>query len=319
MMPESIFGLPLVDEGPYDFPRLPILYRASYEGRYTRIGSVPCIVVTPKSQLKLLQVEKLCQIVSESESLPVLVHAQGATAYQRKAMTEHGIAWISTPNTFSIPFLAVSCNERELRDRTAKTLTANAQKVAVGAIGGALMGMTTTQIADLLGVSLSSASNYFLELEAVCNGIVGSRGRTRFLQMPVGMTKESLFDTLRPYMSSPVQKRMYVKAIDRDLVSFEALPISGMSALSLRTNLADDPWRTRALFRGNVQDRFPFLEVVGEHDQPDVLVELWRYEPWIENNTVDEISLLLDLEEYDGMGDERLDEAVELLRRDALL
>ena len=48
------------------------------------------------------------------------------------------------------------------------------------------------------------------------------------------------------------------------------------------------------------------------------MVEVWRYEPWESGGTVDAVSLLLDLEEWDQTGDERLEEAIGVLRREAL-
>lgn len=318
MLPESIFGLRVRNEGTYDFSGLPQLFRSSYEGQLARIGDVPCVIATPRGQLRPLQAEKLCQSIRERESLPCLIHAEGATAYQRRAMTERGIAWIFSENTFSIPFLAASCNARELLRRSAGPLSANAQRVAVGAIGGPLMGMTTSELAETLGMSLSSAGNYLAELDAACHGLVGSRGRARFLQVPDGMTREGLYDELRPYMSSPVRERIFLKVAQSDAGAMGSLPLSGMSALSMRTMIADDPWRTLALFGGDVDEMFPHSTVVGEHDQPDALVEVWRYAPWQESRMVDAVSLLLDLEELDAAEDERLEDAIAALRREVL-
>lgn len=318
MLPESIFGLHMRDEGAYDFPGLPLLFRSSYEGRLARIGDVPCVIATPRGQLRPLQAERLCQSVLERESLPCLIHAKGATAYQRKAMTERGVAWIFSENTFSIPFLAASSSARELRRKSARPLSANAQRVAVGAIGGLLMGMTTSELAKTLGMSLSSAGNYLAELDAACHGLVDSRGRTRFLRVPDGMTREGLYDALRPYMSSPVRERTYLKVAQSDADAIGSLPLSGMSALSMCTMIADDPWRTLALFGDSVDEMFPGSVIVGEHDQPDALMEVWRYAPWQQNGMVDAVSLLLGLEEWGETGDERLEDAIAALRREAL-
>ncbi|MBR3159320.1 MAG: hypothetical protein IKF14_09490 [Atopobiaceae bacterium] len=318
MLPDTIFGMPLAIGEDYDFMGLPLLYRGAYEGRLSKIGETPCVVITPKGQLKPLQVEKLCHAIYEKEALPCLVHAEGATAYQRNAMTERNIAWLSAEHTFSIPFIAASCDARELHRRAARALTPNAQRVAVGAIEGSLMGMTTTAVAHALGVSLSSAGNYFSECEAACPGLVGSRGRARFLQMPDGMNKRTLYSVLRPYFSSPVEARVFLKLSDSDFKVLGTLPLSGMSALSQRTDIADDPWRTYALCESKVSDVFPNSLVVGEHDQPDVLVELWSYRSGRGKGAVDGISLLIDLEELGDGGDERLAEAINTLRKEVL-
>ena len=318
MLPDSIFGLEVKDEGTEGFGGIPMRYRGAYEGRLLRIGDALCVLVTPKGQLRPLQAQKLCRSIRLRESLPSLVHAEGATAYQRRSMTARGVAWISSENTFSIPFLAVSCDAREVRKRPAGPLSANAQRVAVGAIEGQLIGMTTSEVAKILGVSLSSAVNYFSELEADRPGLVGSHGRTRLLQIPEGMTKEGLYNALRPYMSSPVRSSVFLKVAKSDRDAVERLPLSGMSALSLLTEIPDDPWQTRALFGSSIEETFPNSTVVGEYDLPDVLIELWRYKPWEKDGAVDAISLLANLEEWDEMDDEELDEAVSALRRLAL-
>ncbi len=316
MQPRSVFGLDVRQGEAYDFVGLPMLYRSAYEGTRSTIGDTRCVIVRPKGQLRPLQAEKLCRLIWERESLPCLVYAEGATAYQRSAMTERGVAWASSENTFSIPFLAASCDERELRRGKAKPLSAGAQRVAVGAMGGWLMGMTTTEVAGELGVSLSSVANYFSELDAACQGLVGARGRTRFLRLPECMTGEMVYEALRPYMSSPVRERIFLRVAADDARALDSLPLSGVSALSLRTEIADDPWQIRALFGRKADELFPSSQVVGEHDQPDAMVEVWRYEPWGRDGVVDAVSLLLDLEGWQQEGDERLEEAVETLRRD---
>jgi len=319
MLPDSIFGLRINDEGAYGFAGLPMLYRVSYDGRFARIGGTPCVIVAPKGPLKPLQVEKLSQEIFERESLPCLVHAEGATAYQRKSMTERGVAWISSEHTFSIPFLVASCDARELRRKSARPLTANAQRLAVRAIAGLVIGQTTTEVARTLGVSLSSAANYFAELDAACPGLVGTRGRARFVQVPEGRTREGLYDALRPHLTSPVRKRVFLKVAESEVEAMMGLPLSGVSALSQYTELSDDPWRTCALFGSDVKGVFPDSIVVGEYDQPDVLIELWRYEPWERDGMVDAVSLRLALDDWDRSRDERLEDVIDRFVREAFM
>ena len=314
MLPNSIFGIPLVVVEPFDFANMPLLYRSSYEGMLARIGDTKCVIATPRGQLKPLQAEKLCRTIYEETTLPCLIHAEGATAYQRRSMTERGIAWLSAEHTFSIPFLAASSERRELRAKGPKLLSANAQRIAVRVIDGSLEGMTTTKAAKALGVSLSSAANYYAELAAACPGLVGSRGRSRFLQMPDGMSRSGLYGALRPHMVNPARESTYLKVAESDTAVLDSLPLSGISALALQSEIADDPWQTRALFGTRIAEAFPNSTVVGEHDQPDVLVELWRYPSGQGSDAVDSVSLLLELEERDNEDDERLEQAISALR-----
>lgn len=314
MLPASIFGQSIVIGERYGFDGLPLLYAHAFEGRRCIIGTTPCIIATPTGALRPLQAQKLCQLVLESEQVPCLIHAEGASAYQRRAMTERGVAWIAAENTFSIPFLAVSSSARELRKRAAACLSANAQRIATGVLGGRLIGLTTTEVASQLGVSLSSAGNYFSELEAIVPDIIGSNGRTRFLQVPEGMARADLYRALRPFMRSPVKGRAFIKLNAHDEDAVRRLPLSGVSALSHLTDINDDPWRTVAHFGKGADDLFSHSEIVSEHDDPDLAVESWRYTPWATDGMVDTVSLLVELEEITGASDERLEDAIETLR-----
>ncbi len=190
-----------------------------------------------------------------------------------------------------------------------------AQRIAVHIIDGSWNGVTSTQLAELMGKSLSSVSGYLAELSSVDPSLVGSRGRTRFLVSPQGaLARKELLEKLEVLLSSPVRKRLFLVLNDTGCSIFKGFVLSGVSALSKRTMLADDPWETRAVAASDkeiVERLLSEAEQVTRYDSPDALLELWGYEP----REDDAVSLYLDVKSLAAAEhDDRLDAAVEDLK-----
>ena len=314
-MPERIFNMEVRVSGEADLHGYPLAYTSAYSCLDASIGGSPCIIVEPKGEVKPLQVGKMAGRIEAGEGKPCLLFSPKVTAYQRRALSERGVAWMSSEDTFHIPFLAASCRPSRRRLGDGQALSAGAQQVAANVIGGSWDGLSTTQIAGIMGKSLSSVSGYLAELGSIAPEVVGSRGRTRFVVSPSGAQgKRDLFDRLEPHLSSPVRRRVFLAPGREGADLFGSLPLSGASALSERTMLADEPWVTRAIAASDkpgIDRLLSCSEVVTRSDSPSALLEVWDYAP----REDDAVSLYLDVRELaESEGDERLDMAVEGLK-----
>lgn len=314
-LPQKIFNMPVLVEGPADLTGFPSLYTHAYNCLKASIGDTGCIIVEPSGDIKLAQTRKMIERIQEEGTLPCLLASPHLSAFQRQSLSEHGVAWIKSADTFHIPFLAAASAADKKRSKLAAPLSLGAQRIAVRIIDGSWHGMTSTELAERLGKSLSSVSNYLAEIATIDETLIGSHGRTRFLRAP--QTTESrigCLNKLEPYLSSPVKKRLFLVADKNGLGKLSRMPLSGVSALSMHTMLADDPWETRAV---STSDKAAYGEVlqhskqVTRYDGPNALLEVWRYEPRNGSESIDEVSLYLALKEYaQDEHDDRLDDAI---------
>lgn len=314
-LPKHIFGLDAAVQRTAELRGYPNVYTTAYRCSTAAIGGVQCIVVEPRGEVKPLQIEKMFAALSSGEGLPCLLVCAKLSARQRRSLSERGIAWLAGEETFHIPFLAASCAPSRPGARGAETLSAGAQQVAIRAIDGSWDGMTTTEVAKAMNKSLTSASSYFAEVSAVEPSLIGARGRTRFIASPkTASDKESVFDRFGPHLASPVKRRLYLVCGTKAQAQISRLPRSGVTALSSHTMLAEDPWETRAIAATNKESLASLLEdaeQVGIYDTPDVLLEVWSYEP----EESDLISLYLDMRDYaSAQHDERLEAAATELK-----
>lgn len=310
-LPDKIFGMPVRVLETASLAGYPLLYTSAYRWQKAEIGGVGCLVAEALDAVKPLQVSKVFAEVQEREGVPCLLANSGLAAYQRAKLSGYGVAWISSTDTFHIPFLGASCARPKAAETTPKRLSAGAQRIAANLICGRWAERTTTELAGLMGMSLSSISSFLAEIAAADPSLVGSRGRTRFLtKLESEEARREAFERLLPYLASPVRERRLLALDDDGLEAFRNLPLSGPSLLSAKTMIADDPWETRAVcFRDKtaLKSIMAHSEQVTRYDEPDACLEVWSYDP---GGEADPVSLWLSLSELaNESDDERLEAA----------
>lgn len=322
-LPEKLFNMPIHIKQERKLSGYPPLYSGAYEFYNAIINATPCIIVFPKDSVKPLQISKMFASIQAKEKRWCVLASDRLTAYQRTKLSEYNVAWIASSDTFHVPFLAAaSCGFDPVSEKPGM-LSANAQFIATHIVAGDWAGITTSELAKLLGKSLSSASNYLAEISAIDASLVSSRGRARFITIPEKIqSRRDAFGTLKPYLKSPVRERRYLILDKEGRKIVDALPHAGITALSEHTVLADDPWTTHAIC---FKDKAALAQIethskrVSRNDEPDALLEIWSYDPCGNNGRINAISLYLSLEDsaHDA-NDERLEEALDQLREEML-
>jgi hypothetical protein len=314
-LPNSIFGMTVAVSGSASLKGYPNMYTTAFRWTNITIGDAACLVAEPKALIKPLQIGKMFQSVSSGEGLPCLLVCERLTAYQRTALSDRAVAWLTNEETFHIPFLAASCRPMRATLRKAGNLSAAAQQIALRAIDGSWDGLTSTDVAKKINKSLSSVSSYFAEISAVSPLLIGSRGRTRFICSPATQKdRQSAFAQLEPQLSSPAKQRYFLVCDSAATSLCEKLPKAGISALSEYTMISDDSWSTRAIEAADKEMLKQILDhsyQVAEYDDPDMLLEVWSYRP----EERDLLSLCLDVKsiaEYEN--DDRIEQALSELK-----
>ena len=264
----------------FDLSGYPMIYHLSYRITRASIGGEACLFVIPKGPFELPSLIKLVTRLQDDFAVPCVVVCHELSSYQIKRLSEIGVGWIRSEETYFLPFLGIAIRDAARRTAPTKALSRKAQRIVAHIIDGSWTGKSTTEVARLLGTSLSSASGYFKEIEAIAPEVIGSQGRRRFIAIPPGRSTRMLFDTFEPYLSSPASERAYLKRMRADGESLidRGCFYAGITALGKATMLDDDPWTAYATSRSidaflrAYPDEF---EVVTKRDDPDVLLEVW--------------------------------------------
>lgn len=242
---------------------------------------------------------------------PVILVLPILPSYARNRMVQMGIPFIVPGSQTFIPNGMFDLRERfpQPASKRRKALSPAAQcTVLYHLLRGPLTELPLKDIARKVHYSPMMMTKVKDELEAagVCK-IVRS-GRSTVLEfMAAGL---SLWEQAKPQLSSPVRKMRWVRW---EKPAAPAL-LAGMSALCLRTMIADDRLPTYALSHAAYQDSLERGVCAGCRDAEvaTAKIEVWSYQPQLlgDDRIVDPLSLYLSLRDS---GDERVQQQLQRL------
>ena len=316
-LPASVLGFTVSQGETPNLGSYPIFYTLHNDISLGSIGDTECMFVAPKGTIRLPMLVNMIGKLQAGFKMPCVIVSQSLSKYQVTRLCQEGIAWINSEDTLFLPFLGLSFLSFS-EPEGAKPLSPQAQRLAIHIINGSWVGKSTSEVAQLLGKSLASTSNYFKEIELVLPQVIGSQGRKRFIAEVKDASAAELLETFEPYLSSPVASSVYLKFKDskEDFLS-QGCFYAGITALSMLTMLADDHWTTYATDEYNhayLDEYADRMNVVEKDDVPDILLEIWNYDIDADGDRVDDISLYLSLKDNDE-DDPRLDDALETLKK----
>ncbi|MFZ4779412.1 MAG: hypothetical protein ACOYM3_28960 [Terrimicrobiaceae bacterium] len=242
---------------------------------------------------------------------PVILVLPILPSYARNRMVQMGIPFIVPGSQTFIPNSLFDLRERfpQPGSKRRETLSPAAQcTVLYHLLRGPLTELPLKDIARKVHYSPMMMTKVKDELEAVEICKIVRNGRSMVLDfMSAG---RSLWEQVKPQLTSPVKKARWVQW---EKPAAPAL-LAGMTALSLRTMIADDRLPTYALPHAVFQD---FLErgvCAGCRDAEGATarMEVWAYTPHLlgDDRMVDPLSLYLSLRDS---GDERVQQQLERL------
>lgn len=316
-LPDNFLGFTTTVNGKADLSSYPLLYGLAYDVFLGSIGEYACLFLIPKETVKLPSTIKIVERLNADFKTPCVIVSNRLSSYQVQRLCERNIAWIHSENTFFLPFLGLSVRGTIDSAPCPTPLSPQAQRLAIHITDRTWSGKSATEVATLMGKSLASVSNYFKEIEQIAPNALKSLGRKRFISDDPSITPASLLDVFEPYLSSPVDKRLYLKLNEtpHPLIDSKCF-YAGISALSRKTTLGDNPWITYATTAHNylhLDELTSKSSEVSEEDEPDIELEIWTHDIDSANDCVDDISLLLSFENKTE-DDPRLDEALSMLR-----
>ena len=273
-------------------------------------GAELLLIYMEAASFNLTAFQKQWKKLSEYWSGEPVLCFEKLTTYQRKALIEKRISFVVPGSQMYLPCLGVALQERAAAGRRAVSkLSSASQSLLLYLLyrGEAAM-LKKVELANRLGVSAMNITRAVQELASL--GLVETQkvGRSD-LVLPTG-SGAALYEKAKAHLINPVQKRVFVKWKHE----FDALPLSGESALAERTMLNPPPVACRAIARrAYKQYQESGLELVDPawYSGADYIeLEVWKYAPDLlaESGMVDVVSLAASLV---NNPDERIEIAVE--------
>lgn len=256
--------------------------------------------------------EKQAEAMQPFLKAPIVFVLSNLPSNTRNRMAQKGIPFIVPGRQAFLPGALVDLRERfpKPSGKGRATLSPTAQLTVLYHLEREhLNGLALQSIAERLHCSAMMLSK--VKVELVDTGICeGERvGRTMTLKFPT--KKRELWNLAQHRLTSPVKKTCWVRWT-REPGS--PAPLSGISALSRRTMLADDRLPTYAFGPKMLESYLEqgILAACHDADQATTKMEVWSYEPKLlgAHETVDPLSLYLSLRHNT---DERVHQQLERL------
>lgn len=259
--------------------------------------------------------EKQAEILRPLLTAPVVFVLAALPSNTRNRMVQKGIPFIVPGTQAFLPGALVDLRERfpKPSGKGRSSLSPTAQLALLYHLGREpLSGRPLNSIAEKLHCSAMMLSKVKDELEETSLCEVERIGRSLTLKFPA--SNRALWDRAQERLTSPVKKTCWVRWMREP--GYPAL-LSGISALSRRTMLADDPRPTYALGPKMLESWLErgVLVACPDTEQATSKIEAWAYEPKLlgDNEAVDPLSLYLSLR-YNA--DERVQQQLERLMED---
>ena len=289
---------------------LPIFLRNMYIFFEVRILGMPCLVMATKDKTEQTPatIHKHMLQVRKKWHDEVIYVQQKVTAYNRKRLIQHKIAFVVPLNQMYLPFLGIDLREhfKNIRETEASFSPSTQVVVLYYLSQNGQLRLTPKTLADELGYSIMTMTRALDELDGAGLGTIAMEGRERLLRF--NQNKKQVWETALERLRSPVKRKLWVKTHSNKLPGMKA----GLSALAQYSNLAEPANPVLALGakqwkKVHATDGVMTLDI-AESDAREL--EVWSYSPklFANNGVVDRFSLFLSMR---GDNDERVQSALE--------
>ncbi len=245
-----------------------------------------------KEPFTALQYKKHINLIITKLNRPVVLVLHTIESYNRARLIMQNINFIIPGKQIFMPFLLIEINENVTRNEILKnTLLPATQAVLLYHLQREpLQGCGIRAIAQKLNYTEMTISRVVKEMldKKICS-VLGKKD----IVIGFELNKRELWNSILPYLRSPVIKTMYIDIIPQDLRCYN----SNISALSYYTNIADDNIRQLAVakFYYNKEIRNNNIHRTNLYEG-NIYLEVWNYDPGRINDNkdfVDPLSLYL--------------------------
>lgn len=233
------------DDGIYK--KLPIAYRGRYDIFRLETNGVLWMAIHPKDELGLIMLRKDRVRVEKAAGLNCALFLDRASFYIKEKLMEEGVPFVIKGKQLFLPFIGYllsNANERKLAP--VHLISFLTQKMLLTAIYEKWNDIKVSDAAERLNISRKSASRCFDELEYLDINVLGMKGKSRVIQIPVN--RKQLWEEIIDRLRNPVIRR-FVLCEDMNLAKK-----AGISALCEYSLLSDNTYPTYAVTKKEITD-----------------------------------------------------------------
>jgi hypothetical protein len=304
----------LADFAPVAASHLPLFLRENYDFQNACLWGKPYLFAFEKEKQESAspgEYENTISLLQPHFQETVVLVLHRLTSYARNRMVRAGVPFVVPGSQAFLPAALMDLRERFGPAPSGKRekLTPAAQCLVLYHLQRqSLEKLPLREIAEKIGYSPIMLTKVKDELEATGTCQISRIGRSMILEFSAH--GRDLWECFQPFLSSPVKKTLWARWNDPQ----DPARVSGLTALSRRTLMADDRLPTYALhaptFQSNLEQGI-YHGCQGS-EEANVRLESWSYNPLLLGDTemVDPLSLHLSLRNFP---DERIQQQLETL------
>ncbi len=268
--------------------------------RFSRVRLVErsIVLAEPREQSALTpsSVARDLQQLQDRLGEPVAIVRDQLASWERSRYVAAGIPFVVPGEQLFLPMLLLDLREVKRRPtvevKRLDHLTWAAQAVALRhLLSGNVEDAPLQDLAERFGYSRMTLTKVQRELESHGLCRVAAMGRTKRLVFE--LNHHTLWEKLLVVARSPVRERLPLIRCDK------GLPLSGLSALAARTDIADESRPVFAAAASQAKDMKAnkLIETTPDPNIAKAVLEVWHYDPLLlsPGRSVDPLSLYLSL------------------------
>lgn len=286
--------------------KLPLIYEGNYKLHLARIQDVEFLMAEPVQNMNLSVLRKQHKQLEYLTGMQCVLVLEKMNYYAKEILLEEGIPFVWKDKQVYLPFIGVLLqNQTDRNLQECRQISYLTQKLMLTAIYENWQDINVTKAAEKLGVTKTSVTRVYDEIEILKIPYLTKKGRARVFSC--GENRKDMWDEIKPHMRSPLVRQFDLRReIDRVRL------LSGISALSHYSMLNDNGYQTYAVEKKEIgQLMIEKRDIVVSGESPRCIIqELGYLIPFDNGAAIDPLSVTLLLTEEEKQ-DERVEMSVE--------
>ena len=290
----------IIEETEYLNEKLPLAFRGRHTFYKVETNGLPWIAIQPKADVGLAALRKDWIKIEKAAGLNCAIFFDSTSFYIKEKFLEEGIPFVLKDKQVYLPFIGyLLSNENERKISPVHLISFLTQKVILVAIYEKWENVTASKAAIRLGVTKMSANRCFDEIEYLNVDILGMKGKSRVITVPVDIQK--LWNDVRVILRNPVIARYELKE------DIQLEKKAGITALCEYSLLSDNEYPTYAITKKEITESGirKMKQVRSGEEIGCVVLELGYFIDFKNKKLEDPLSVTLSLTESEKQ-DERI-------------
>ena len=227
--------------------RLPLAFQGRYSFYKVETNGLLWIAIKPTNKVSLVMIRKDRAKIEKVSGLNCAIFLDSTTFYIKEKFIEEGVPFVLEGKQVYLPFIGMLLSNGNKRDIAPVHLISYlTQKLILVAIYEKWKNVTVSEAAIKLGVTKMSVSRCFDEMEYLSVDILGMKGKSRVIKVPMDIKK--LWNDIQDVLRNPVIARY--ELTENILLGKKA----GISALCEYSLLSDNDYPTYAVTKKEIAE-----------------------------------------------------------------